>query len=207
MPCPRLTRGPFTGIGAIISAILIPFYGSTHVTSVASSTVAGYLRSRRRYPLVDEKGNFLQTTQELHERKPELEEIMEELQAQLDEARSLGFDIKYANMHMGFHWILKELEEEFNSWCRKEGIINALNYRRSLPEVEVEGDPIEEIIARLEAAEPGQYVLVGHPGYENEELRSLGHDGYPGEKVAKNRNWQRKYFMDDRIIEYCRKTE
>lgn len=112
--------------------------------------------------LVDEKGNFLQTTQELHERKPELEEIMEELQAQLDEARSLGFDIEYTDMHMGFHWILKELEEEFNSWCRKEGIINALNYRRSLPEVEVEGDPVEEFIARLEAAEPGQYVLVGH---------------------------------------------
>ena len=70
--------------------------------------------------LVDRDGNFFQTTQALHENNPRLEEVMAELKAQLDKARELGFDIKYADMHMGFGWVIDGLDEKFNIWCQKK---------------------------------------------------------------------------------------
>lgn len=128
---------------------------------------------------------------------------MAEVQAQLDKARGLGFDIKYADMHMGFGWVIEGLAEEFNLWCQREGLINGDTISPSLPVEKTDGDPVEEFIASLEKAEPGQYLIVGHPGYDSEDLRSLDHKGYPGNEVARTRDWQRKIFMDKRVIEYC----
>jgi predicted glycoside hydrolase/deacetylase ChbG (UPF0249 family) len=153
--------------------------------------------------LVDAQGHFFQTTRALHENNPQLGEIMAELQAQLDRARVLGFDIRYADQHMMFHWVVDGLDEAFDDWCNREGIRNSRHYGQRLPQVDVEGDPVEQLIARLDAAPPGQYLIVGHPAYDNDEMRALGHDGYPGDVVAVEREWQRRIFTDPRIVEYC----
>jgi hypothetical protein len=63
---------------------------------------------------------------------------------------------------------------------------------------------VEQLIARLEAAPPGQYVLVAHPAYNNDYMRTLGHDGFPGEQVAAEREWERLLFTDPRVLECCR---
>ena len=65
---------------------------------------------------------------------------------------------------------------------------------------------MEQLIARLDAAPPGQYLIVGHPAYDNEEMRALGHDGYPGEVIGPEREWQRRMFTDPRIVAYCRES-
>jgi hypothetical protein len=129
---------------------------------------------------------------------------MAELQAQLDRARALGFDIRYADQHMMFHWVVGGLDEAFDEWCDREGICNSHHYGQRLPQVDAKGDPVAQLIARLEAAPPGQYLIVGHPAYDNDEMRALGHDGYPGDVVATEREWQRRMFMDPRVVEYCR---
>ena len=85
----------------------------------------------------------------------------------------------------------------------KKGLINSDRISSRLPSVKIDGNLVEKLIANLEMAEPGRYLIIGHPGYDNEELRSLGHKGYPGEQVARSRDWQRKIFMDKRIIKYC----
>jgi len=86
-------------------------------------------------------------------------------------------------------------------------LINNNKYARRLPDVEIDGDMVEELIAKLESAKTGQFLVVGHPGYDNHELRDLGHLGYPGEEVACSREWQRRIFTDPRIIDYCKNNE
>ena len=154
--------------------------------------------------IIDSRTGFLfQTTRELKENNPDLDEIMLETQAQLDKAVRLGLDIKYAEMHMGYGWVVDGLNEAFDSWCREKGIINSIPMGKRLPETEHKGNPVEVLIERLKAAEPGYYALIGHPAYDNEEMRALGHDGYPGETVAREREWERRMFCDKEIIDFC----
>lgn len=154
--------------------------------------------------LVDEDGRFFRTTQRLHDNDPKPSEILAEMQAQLDLVRSLGFSPVFADVHMGFTWVAAGLEEALDDWCARNGLLNAGRTYRPLPEVKTTGDPVERLIASLEAAAPGQYSLIGHPAYDDEEMRALGHSGYPGEAVAASRDWERLLFTDPRILRYCR---
>ena len=156
--------------------------------------------------LVDENGNLYQTTRALHDHGPVLDEIMAELHAQLDRARELGFDIRYADTHMGFGWVAQGFEQVFDGWCAGEGILNSRHYGRRLSPVDGEGDRVERLIAQLSAAEPGQYLVVGHPAYDNAEMRALGHAGNPGDRLARRREWQRRMFTDLRTVAYCREN-
>jgi chitin disaccharide deacetylase len=156
--------------------------------------------------LVDAEGYFLQTTRALHERQPNEAEIFAELEAQLAKLRALGFDVRYADMHMGWGWVLPGLMERFSDWCAALGIFHNEVCHRWLPDAAREDDRVERLIAQLSVAEPGQYVIVGHPAYDNDAMRSLGHDGYPGAQVAAEREWERRMFMDTRIVTYCREN-
>jgi hypothetical protein len=154
--------------------------------------------------LVDANGHFFQTVRALAEHNPDLDEVLAELQAQLDRARALGFDVRYVDQHMVWGQAVAGLEEPYARWCEREGLRPHHLYHGSLPHVPGEGDPVEQLISALSAAAPGQYVIVGHPAYDNEEMRALGHIGYPGEQVAREREWQRRIFTDPRILRYCR---
>jgi hypothetical protein len=156
--------------------------------------------------LVDSQGHFCQTTRALHENQPVEAEIFAELEAQLARLRDLGFDVRYADMHMGWGWVVPGLTERFGAWCAAQGIFHNEACHRWLPAVPEEGDRVERLIAQLEAAEPGQYTIVGHPEYDNDEMRGLGHEGYPGTQVAAEREWERRIFMDARLVEYCREN-
>jgi len=156
--------------------------------------------------LVDKNGHFFQTTRAVHDHGARLDEIMAELQAQLDRVRHLGFDIRYADMHMGFGRVAEGLDAAFEAWYTREGIRNNYHYSQRLPQVESVGDPVEQFLAQLTAAAPGQYLIVGHPAYDNEEMRIHGHEGYSGDTVAVERNWQRLLFMDPRVLAYCREN-
>ncbi len=151
--------------------------------------------------LVDENGHLFQTTQALHDNDPVPEEMMAEIQAQLDLARREGLEIAYVDCHMGFSWI-DEMEERVADFARREGLIYRPAGLSRLPEIEGEYEsPAEGLMARLEAAEPATYLLVGHPGYDNDEMQALGHPGH--RDVAAARDRQRRMFMEPPIVEYC----
>ena len=83
--------------------------------------------------IIDSRNGYLfQTTRELQENKPDLDEIMLETQAQLDKAVRLGLDIKYAEMHMAYGWVVDGLNEAFDSGCREKGIINGITREEAL---------------------------------------------------------------------------
>lgn len=161
------------------------------------------LPAERVPSLVDAQGHFFQTTKALHENKPVLGEIMAEVQAQLDLAMEYGLNIRFADCHMGFSWVVPELEDELKEWCRKNGILYNLGDFERLPKEEKKTDPIEEFIDRLKAVKPGIYqVHMGHPAYFSEEMLTLGHQGYPGDVVAEEREWDRLRLMDERVLEF-----
>ncbi len=174
------------------------------ITAEWDSVRWGPVLSPEQVPsLVDTQGHFFQTTRALHDNNPRLDEIMAELQAQLDRARALGFDIRYADQHMGFHWVTDGLDEAFDAWCARESLCCYRYYAYSLPKVGAAGDLVEQLMAQLDAAPAGQYLVIGHPAHDNEEMRALGHAGYPGSVVATEREWQRRMFTDPRILAYC----
>ena len=98
------------------------------------------------------------------------------------------------------------LDERYARWCEREGLRPHHLYHRPLPRAGGQGDRVEQLLAALKAAEPGQYAVVGHPAYENAEMRALGHAGYPGEQVAREREWERRMFMDPRVVRYCQEN-
>lgn len=153
--------------------------------------------------LLDSTGHFFNTTQALHQNQPRMEEIFLELDAQLERGKSLGFHFTYADAHMGWEWVLPGLKEQFDVWCTERGLLNYAPRSQWLQGFVLEEDPIPPLIACLERTPPGQYTLVGHPAYDNEEMRGLGHKGYPGERVAWERERERQLFMDTRLFQYC----
>lgn len=155
--------------------------------------------------LVDARGHFFQTVEAFAENTPQLDEVMAELQAQLQRLRDLGFHITYADQHMFYGSVIKDFDKVFDNWCNREGLINCGHYYNFLPAVkEAEGDLVDTFIRQLDRAPSGQYLVIGHPAYDNEETRSLGHEGYTAEQVAVGRHWERLMYSDPRILEYVK---
>lgn len=162
----------------------------------------GPVRSPGEVPsLVDEHGHFPPTTAALHERGVAIEQVLDELDAQLDRLVRLGFDIRYADTHMGFPWVADGLEAAFGEWCAAKGLVGRISAQR-LPDAPGD-DPVERLLARLAAAPPGTYLLVGHPCYDGPEVRRFSHPGYPAARVAAERDAERRLFASGRVASWC----
>jgi predicted glycoside hydrolase/deacetylase ChbG (UPF0249 family) len=153
--------------------------------------------------LVMEDGTFFKSTQSLWDNKPNNDEIMAEIKAQLDLARSERLNMGYLDEHMAFGWF-EGLLPRLHAFAEAEGLIHRPEELSRLPRVEGEFyDPVERLLASLEAAEPGKtYLLVAHPCYDDDEVKQMTYGAHlPGE-IAKERDWQRLMFMSPRVLEY-----
>jgi predicted glycoside hydrolase/deacetylase ChbG (UPF0249 family) len=162
--------------------------------------------------LVDKEGYLLQNPGLNHKKGVVFSQTMAELQAQLDKLRRLGFDVAYCDTHMMFGWLFeasdesRKLEQAMEQWAKAQGLM----YTNTLatvswmhvPERE-DLDPVARLMAGLDGAKPGTYVVVGHAAYDDEEMRALSLGD--GHRVAEARDWERRLFCDPRIVAYCRK--
>ena len=173
----------------------------------------GPVAPRERVPsLVDGNGHLFQTNDAVRA-SAKADEALIELQAQLDKARKLGFDIRYADTHMGTVNIVPGLPDKFGEWCRKNHLIDTrriggrLNLPRTSPiDRKHPGDYVVDVMNALKAAADGEYLIVGHLAFNDAEIRNLGHPGYPGEAVAHNLNWERLAYVDPRIVKFVREA-
>jgi predicted glycoside hydrolase/deacetylase ChbG (UPF0249 family) len=153
--------------------------------------------------LVDECGHFLPSPRRLRARGFELEEAVAEAEAQLDQARALGLEIAYLDEHMGVGW-LPGLRERLAALREQAGLVDAPRFR-SLPGVESKGaDLVSTWLARIDAAPPGTYVFVTHPGVDDEEMRRLYLAGEPPGEIARERDAERRALTDPRLAEGLR---
>ncbi|MCX7846690.1 MAG: ChbG/HpnK family deacetylase [bacterium] len=151
--------------------------------------------------LVDRRGYFRRTVQELHERGVECEELMAEVAAQLAVLRGLKLPVAYVDTHMGFEW-LPGVRERMVAFAAREGLLYAPEAVRPLPRVEGHySSSVAGVCASLAAAKPGTYALIGHPGYVRADMRRFGHKGY--RDVARDRDEQRRWFMDPAVLACC----
>jgi len=150
--------------------------------------------------IVNRNGHFYHHVREVAEHAA-VGELIAEVQAQLDLARARGFNIEYMDEHM-LVGAVPGLRNELDSLGDREGLDHSHLSLAALPSVEGEFEsPLKRFIARLGAAEPGTYMVVGHPCYDTEEVRRLW-TGRPV-PVGHMRDWERRYFMDPEVLEYC----
>jgi len=166
-----------------------------------------------KVPSLIGKDGTLHQTNEAVWASAKAEEALIELQAQLDRARRLGFDIRYADLHMGTVQRVPGLAEKFGPWCRSQRIIDTRGIGKPVPNIpsswnspgrKKQGDYVEQLINGLKAAPDGEYLIVAHPGYDDAETRRLGHEGYPGDSVAHNLNWERLGYVDPRMVKFVK---
>jgi chitin disaccharide deacetylase len=144
--------------------------------------------------LVDERGHFLPSPRHLRDRGFVLEEAVAEAQAQLARARALGVEIAYLDEHMGVGW-LPGLRERLAELAEREGLVDAHSFR-SLPAIESAAEDLVSMwLAWIDGASAGTYVLVTHPGID-EEMRQFGDE--PG-VVARERDAERRALTDARL--------
>ena len=153
-------------------------------------------------------GTFPMTVPGLADNGATLDHAMVELQAQLDRGRELGFSFTYADQHMGCGRAIEGFDEAFDRWCSAEGLLNYNPYHRRLErDPDRGGDSVEQLIGDLDACESGQWALVGHPAYVTDEMKQIGNEPDSGEDLALERDWQRRWFMDPRIVDYFEENE
>ena len=185
----------------------------TDLTSEWDNLKWGPVAPREQVPsLLDSKG-YLHQTNDGVKAAAKADEALLELQAQLDKARRLGFDIKYADLHMGTIQIVPGLPDKFGDWCRKNRLIDTrgIGKRLGLPPGSPvtrkhPGDYVLDVMNALKTAADGEYLIVGHLAYDDAEIRNLGHPGYPGEAVAHNLNWERLAYVDPRIMKFVKES-
>ena len=153
--------------------------------------------------LVMSDGTFFKSTQALWQNQPDFDEILAELKAQLDLMRQAGLQVAYMDTHMGFDWF-DGLRPCLKAFADAEGLVYQPSGIARLPEARgVFADPIEHLLARFDATTPGEtYLIVAHPCYNEPEVQQMTYgDKAPGE-IARERDWERRVFMDERVVEY-----
>jgi len=161
--------------------------------------------------LVDTQGYFFQSGEGLLNRGAFLDQMQAEVREQLNKARGAGLDIQYLDEHMGVGWI-NGLGEWLGEFCKQQGLIcNRILFQQGklqgLPGSKNEGTAVDRILFGLQNAVPGTYLLVGHPAYMTEEMLAAYLSGQPPGFEAQNRDWQRRMFMEDSVLAYCRQHD
>jgi hypothetical protein len=142
----------------------------------------------------------------LHEKKAPAEEIIAKIAAQLARLRSLGFDVKYMDTHMGFTW-LDGVEDKMKTLARQEGLVYEPAFDRLIDPHGTfdEHDHAGRLVAALASAAEGTYLTVGHPTYDDDEMRVCSGAGHAPGEVGVDRNQQRLMYMREDVIAFCEK--
>lgn len=137
-------------------------------------------------PLVDENGYFLPDPSLFLRTKPSVEQIMQEVDAQLERLYKLGFDIRYIDSHMFSEAYVPGMDEAMEAFAKKKGLVDHMYFYHLLPNM--------GRMMKLEAVPDGQYFIVAHPSLDTEEMRRTGNAGVSGMEVAKGRARETQIF-------------
>lgn len=93
------------------------------------------------------------------------------------------------------------LAEAVADLCEREGLVDGTGVQ-PVPGDGVIGRSPEWLLDALEGADPGTYLVVGHPVYETADTEAIEGMGRGPGAVAAERVAQRRMFTDDRVREY-----
>ena len=170
--------------------------------------------------LVDKNGYFYPQTREwgrwppgtgFFDAKPKREEVEKELRAQIELARKKIKRVTHVTSHMGTATCRPDLRELVLKLAREYGLRADLADPEARKKHGLRGlrgfggfdTPWQEreklLVAALEKLEPGNWLLLEHPGFDRPELKGMGHPGY--ENVAEHREGVTRLFTSPKVKE------
>ncbi len=134
-----------------------------------------------------------------------LDEIEQELRAQIELVRKTIPQLSHVSCHMGFNGLSKDIDalvrrlaKEYNLDIdlKEHGVQMSGGYDGASKTPE---EKVASFIRMLEKLEAGDYLFLDHPGYDTPEMQAIFHIGY--ENVADDREGVTQLFKDPRIKE------
>ena len=164
----------------------------------------GPVLSRSKVPsLVDSDGFFWRTPAEARTQGAKVSEMLAEAAAQLARLRDAGFAVCCLDEHMGVSWPWPDLRAGLAEMAASEGLLDA-HAVPFLPEGAVpEADPLNDVMTRLRTAPSGDYVLVTHPAYDDDEMQAIRGGGLAPGEVARGRDSDRRGLLNPSITAAC----
>jgi len=157
----------------------------------------------RAASLVDENGMLLANPMLNHERGVNADEVLAEIAAQLARMRDAGLNVRYMDQHMCFGW-LADVGPRLAALARREGLLYDEGALGSLPPAPEDVTGLaERFIAQLEAAGPGDYLYVSHPGRDRPDMRRFTHAGLAPGQVARERDEDRLRYLSPKVMEHA----
>ena len=163
--------------------------------------------------LTDAGGYFLPSQQKLVERKPDVTKIIKEYDAQLDKLTALGLQVSYADSHMFPELFIEGLEEEFQQWIRRKGLLNSTEYYSSHTAgnptfTENEEDFLKSMDEWLKKAKEWEQIFyLTHPALANEETYLFANEHFPRGVVQKERQEEYLAVTSSLWNEWCERYE
>lgn len=143
--------------------------------------------------LLDSEGHFYQTRQGLVNAKPNMDEIMLELNAQLDRLSALGLPVTYVDTHMAPDETIAGLSDCLREWAEEKGLLYVKGYY-SFPSAGMpEFAPTEQgyqknVVKWLDSFEDNsQYLYFMHPAKMSPETQAFSNVDFPAGVVAHER--------------------
>ena len=161
----------------------------THAPSLTDAD--GYF-----YPQIWQRKDFPKGTA-LKEADWKIEEIEQEMRAQIELAKRKVPHVSHLSNHMGcagwdpkIREVYTRLAKEYNLDIEPSeyGVKRFGGWRGA----KTTRERVKKFIENLEGLKPGTYLFVEHPGLDNAEMRAIGHKGYYD--VAKDRDAVREVF-------------
>ena len=157
------------------------------------------------FPMVWKNDNFPPNSS-ISEANWKIEEVEQELRAQIEVSMKYVLQISHLSNHMGFTGLdpkLKELVEKLAREYKLDTETNDLKRffgwgRDAKPE-----ERIDKFCENLEKLTPGKYLFVEHPARDTEEMKTVGHKGY--ENVGLDREWVTRVFTSEKVKQTIKK--
>jgi predicted glycoside hydrolase/deacetylase ChbG (UPF0249 family) len=137
-----------------------------------------------------------------------IEEIEQEMRAQIEMAMRNVPRVSHLSCHMGCSGWDPKVQEVYNKLAKEYGLeINPGDFGAKRFPLADKGETLDEridnFITALQKLEPGNtYFYVEHPGLDTPEMQAYGHIGY--ENVATDRDMVTKTFTNKKIKKIIR---
>lgn len=151
------------------------------------------------FPMVWKNDNFPPNSS-ISESDWKIEEVEQELRAQIEVSLKYLPHISHLSNHMGFTSLdprLNELGEKLAKEYKLDTETNNLDYFQGWDRGTKPEKRIDKFCENLEKLTAGKYLFVDHPAKDSDEMKTVGHKGY--ENVGLDREWVTLVFTSEKV--------
>ncbi len=157
------------------------------------------------FPMVWKNDNFPPNSS-IMESNWKIEEVEQELRAQIEVSLKYVPQISHLSNHMGFTGLDPKLKELVEKLAKEYKLNTETNNLDRFPGWGRDAKPeerIDKFCENLEKLTPGKYLFVEHPAKNSEEMFTVGHKGY--NDVGVDREWVTRVFTSEKVKQVIQK--